>query len=209
MITNKSDLESSKDQIRVSKFIEQFDSALRKKKIIATKPFISLLKDHSKITNASKCSKNQRIINKKHINELFQFLISNSHCELSIKIREFNRASVEFKNKIFTYFASEYPNLMHMVAHDNFKFFQFAQYLHDVDVLVSQWDQYINDIHRGINQASIDLITPIADKNNEDFFPEPFLELTNDPFSYEYNEDESVFQLNQNNPYDDPLLSYI
>lgn len=174
---------SSIDMQRVQRLIYPFQRNLQQSGIDKCMDFISLLKEHSKIENAPKNSKNQHIITKKHLRLLIEYLKAKSNCQLEIKSREFNRSHNNQKNIIFTFFASEYPSLMRSVTQNNFQLFEFSVYLYKVEDLVNEWLQYIDEVQKMKCQK----------KMMPSIFPETVLTESNSLLDLNFDSDDSMF----------------
>lgn len=195
-ITNNS---KSKDQIRISKSFGPVQKHLQENNITKIMPFFDALKEHSKIKKAPKGFQCQKLINKFDAYELVRYLISISNCTLDIKMREFNRASYQYRNVLLTYFALEYPGLMQTVALNGFQGFPFSSHLFEVDTLIQKWVQYVQEIQENKNQNASYQVNEVNIKElsiNEEFtdvsMAPDFVSIDMDNMSFD-NDDENFF----------------
>lgn len=100
-----------------------------------------LFKEHSKFLKKPNGLPNSHVT-KTDLTSLLYYFFKTAEPSRPISIRDLSRASVVNKDKIFTYFAYNYPSLM-LQINDILPRFDFFQKLHDVSSFTNKWNDEI------------------------------------------------------------------
>ena len=187
---------STVDSERIQEMEQPFQETLHLYKV---KPenFVQYLKDYSK-TSITPKGILAKVINKNDLWSAVQIMQKLSKCKIALKLRDFKRSSTDVKNVVFTYFALEYPSMMHEIATNEFQAFPFCDRLHDKHNLAIKWDECINklqEIKRNLLLSKEDYMMFQDPFDDDDFTQFDHIDMTVDEESSSFFSNTS--QLNQ------------
>lgn len=180
-----SDKEKHKEVERSRRFYKQILNILKQKgiQIENIKQFMSLLRKYS-LKEYCSGPDYYGILKKEDRKELLDFLYEQTETKNDNENRSITRADYNSEDAILTNFAADYPDLMRSIAKLNFSSFSFCSKINKKDIVIAEWNRYINEIQELIKNAN--LVTEVNENANISSIPnntnsnQEVLQSTND-----------------------------